>query len=389
MKTSIKHILSLAALALLTAACSSEDITQQQTASESALSLPFRATIGSPAGTRGLSAPASDAADITAKWVAGEKIALVHNNTVDAMKVASVDNDGNATITGTITNYDENETAYLVYYGCDPAINDDMTDYKGMLTNALGEAAAYTPEIIAKTFVAAVQGGTLESLSKESDFRLGTSALTKKGDYVTLTTSPTLESQFAIWRLTLTTDGTNALAATQLDVKDADDNTIASATIDPAASEFYVLLPPTTSATNYVFWATAASGNYSCTASNVTLGKGSFYLSKLTVKKKDGSISFGQTSVEKTNADTAFKNDTFTITEGSDGTVTYSSSDTKVATVNVNTGEVTIVGPGTATITATVTDGPYYTYAVKTAEYTLTVKPTTDIQDYTSGTQNW
>lgn len=388
MKTSIKHILSLAALALLTAACSSEDITQQQTASESALSLPFRATIGSPAGTRGLSAPASDAADITAKWVAGEKIALVHNNTVDAMKVASVDNDGNATITGTITNYDENETAYLVYYGCDPAINDDMTDYKGMLTNALGESAAYTPEIIAKTFVAAVQGGTLESLSEESDFRLGTSALTKKGDYVTLTTSPTLESQFAIWRLTLTTDGTNALAATQLDVKDADDNTIASATIDPAASEFYVLLPPTTSATNYVFWATAASGYYSCTASNVTLGKGSFYLSKLTVKKKDGSISFGQTSVEKNYGEDAFTN-TLTMTEGSDGTVTYSSSDTKVATVNVNTGEVTIVGPGTATITATVTDGPYYTYAVKTVEYTLTVKPTTDIQDYTSGTQNW
>ena len=300
------------------------------------------------------------------------------------MKVASVDNDGNATITGTITNYDENETAYLVYYGCDPAINDDMTDYKGMLTNALGEAAAYTPEIIAKTFVAAVQGGTLESLSKESDFRLGTSALTKKGDYVTLTTSPTLESQFAIWRLTLTTDGTNALAATQLDVKDAADNTIASATIDPAASEFYVLLPPTTSATNYVFWATAASGNYSCTASNVTLGKGSFYLSKLTVKKKDGSISFGQTSVEKNYGEDAFTNP-LTMTEGSDGTVTYSSSDTKVATVNVNTGEVTIVGPGTATITATVADSDNYAYATKTDEYTLTVTGLSDPDDYSNG----
>lgn len=388
MKTSIKHIFSLAVLALMTVACSSEDITQQQTASESALSLPFRATIGSPAGTRGLSAPASDAADITAKWVENEKIALVHNNTVDAMKVASVDNDGNATITGTITNYDENETAYLVYYGCDPAINDDMTDYKGMLTNALGEAAAYTPEIIAKTFSAHVQGGTLQSLSEESDFRLGTSALTKKGDYVTLTTSPTLESQFAIWRLTLTTDGTNALAATQLDVKDVNDYTIASATIDPAASEFYVLLPPTTSATNYVFWATAASGNYSCTASNVTLGKGSFYLSKLTVKKKDGSISFGEDSETKLTTDAAF---TVALTNTGDGTVTYESTNTSVATVSASTDgvEVTIVGSGETTIKATVADGPYYTYATNTASYTLTVNPD-GLSDYDINEEkNW
>ena len=75
--------------------------------------------------------------------------------------------------------------------------------------------------------------------------------------------------------------------------------------------------------------------------------------------------------------------------ETDDKLLTYTTDNDLVATVSPE-GLVTPVGGyGTATITATVTDGPYYTYAVKTAEYTLTVKPTTDIQDYTSGTQNW
>ena len=56
-----------------------------------------------------------------------------------------------------------------------------------------------------------------------------------------------------------------------------------------------------------------------------------------------------------------------------DGTVTYTSSDETVATVNPTTGEVTIVKPGITTITATVTDGLNFTYPVKTATYTLQI----------------
>ena len=54
--------------------------------------------------------------------------------------------------------------------------------------------------------------------------------------------------------------------------------------------------------------------------------------------------------------------------------MTYASSNTKVATVNSSTGEVTITGAGETTITATATDGTNYTYATPTAEYTLTVR---------------
>ena len=85
---------------------------------------------------------------------------------------------------------------------------------------------------------------------------------------------------------------------------------------------------------------------------------------------KDGSISYATTTVNKTTDDAAFTN---TLTKTGDGTVTYSSSNETVATVNATTGEVSIVGAGTATITATVADSANYTYATKTASYTVKV----------------
>ena len=89
-----------------------------------------------------------------------------------------------------------------------------------------------------------------------------------------------------------------------------------------------------------------------------------------TIAKAAGSISYATASIGKTYGDAAFTN---TLTKTGDGTVTYSSSNTAVATVNASTGEVTIVGNGSTTITATVTDGANYTYATKTASYTLSV----------------
>nr|MBP3282021.1 Ig-like domain-containing protein [Treponema sp.] len=95
-----------------------------------------------------------------------------------------------------------------------------------------------------------------------------------------------------------------------------------------------------------------------------------------TQQKTAGSISYATTSVEKTTADEAFTN---ALTKTGDGTVSYASSKTDVATVNATTGEVTIVGAGEATITATVADSESYTYAVKTASYTLTITQATYI----------
>lgn len=57
--------------------------------------------------------------------------------------------------------------------------------------------------------------------------------------------------------------------------------------------------------------------------------------------------------------------------EGFDGTITYSSSNTKVATVDASTGEVTIVGTGRALITAS--SAATTTYDAGEATYTLLV----------------
>ena len=90
----------------------------------------------------------------------------------------------------------------------------------------------------------------------------------------------------------------------------------------------------------------------------------------LTVAKKDGSISYTTTEISKSVGNDAFTNE---LTKVGDGSVSYASDNTAVATVNATTGEVTIVGAGTANITATVADSDTYTYATTTASYTLTV----------------
>ena len=91
-----------------------------------------------------------------------------------------------------------------------------------------------------------------------------------------------------------------------------------------------------------------------------------------TINKAAGSISYATASVAKAFGEAAFTNE---LTLVGDGTLGYASDNASVATVNAMTGEVTIVGIGEATITATVADkeGGNYTYATTTASYTLGV----------------
>lgn len=82
-------------------------------------------------------------------------------------------------------------------------------------------------------------------------------------------------------------------------------------------------------------------------------------------------ISYATATIDKTYGDEKFVN---TLTQTAvNGTITYASDDTAVATVNPSTGEVTIVsvGDGSATITATAMETN--TYAQATASYIVTV----------------
>ena len=84
-------------------------------------------------------------------------------------------------------------------------------------------------------------------------------------------------------------------------------------------------------------------------------------------------ISYADNTVEKVYGDAGFTNALTKTTV--DGTISYSVSDTDVATVDAGTGAVTIKGAGAATVTATADETA--THAEATASYTLTVSKKT------------
>lgn len=123
------------------------------------------------------------------------------------------------------------------------------------------------------------------------------------------------------------------------------------------------------------------------TAMILATGKGDYEgqvgIRTFTILSLSGSFGYANTSVEKTYGDAAFTNP---VSKTGNGNVTYTSSNTDVATVD-ETGEVTIKGVGTTTINATVHDSYNYWYndvdgyveGKATKAYTLTVnkKPVT------------
>lgn len=112
----------MAALALLTAACTNDDseLTAPQPAQGGGI--PFEATISvdNGAATRAL---AESGNDLVATWAVGEKVALIHNGVSDEMEVASISG-GVATISGTMTGSPANGDAVTVIY---PASAVDAT----------------------------------------------------------------------------------------------------------------------------------------------------------------------------------------------------------------------------------------------------------------------
>ena len=93
-----------------------------------------------------------------------------------------------------------------------------------------------------------------------------------------------------------------------------------------------------------------------------------------TINKATPTLTFASTSITKTTQDAAFTN---TLTKKTDGSVTFKSINTSVATVNSTSGKVTIKGAGTTTITATAAAGT--NYKAGSAQYTLTVTPVLNI----------
>ena len=117
MKTSIR-ILSLAVLALAMAACSNdmEQPAAIQTAPGNAgEGIPFSATISTGSATTRALKEDTDEGTIISTWAKDEQVALIHNGVVDVMTIENEpDENGNVTITGTLTGRPENNDDVIV-----------------------------------------------------------------------------------------------------------------------------------------------------------------------------------------------------------------------------------------------------------------------------------
>lgn len=163
------------------------------------------------------------------------------------------------------------------------------------------------------------------------------------------------------------------------------------------------LLHPSSTSTNVMLYNTSsgyrmyASRAYSATMSPYVrfyeYDPGTTYTDYCTTvsTKLTPTLSFAEATYEATVGE-AFEAPQLTMTEGI--SVTYSSSETSVATVNATTGEVVLVAAGTTIITATFAGNDDYKPA--TASYTLNVAAATPVfasleelvaADLTSGTE--
>ena len=427
MKTN--KIFSLAVLALLTAACSSDIAPEQQ----GSRVIPFTATLS--AGTATTRAIDEEDDRLVTYWEKKEKVALIHDGVMDVMEVTDVDDEtGAATISGNLTG--------------DPQDGDDVT--------VIYPASAVDGETLdVKDDLLKEQDGNKGTISQQFDLRKSTGAkLQVVGEAASLKGIVSLKNQLAIVQLSFRNDGGDLYYLTQLTIKDGNSKVLTTVN-ETVENTYWIAMAPAKDAT-FSFEFIKDGETYTCTKTGVTLEAGKYYQSTMmvnapepeqmtvsatgykgtydaqahgitvtvtepatgaTIKYRttaDGEYNLtsnptytdagkhtvyyqvtkdkyetvtGSADVEITQAAAtiSFKEATVTINYGDaaptnaltntgDGTVTYASSNTAVAEVNKSTGALTITGVGETTIKATVTDGTNYSYATKEVSYTLTVK---------------
>ena len=263
MKT--KSIMTLAAMALMMAACTSEDLTQPQTPNSKGI--PFTATISGKAATRAIKENTTDGI-LETSWAKGEKVALIYtgsnsNTVVDMMEVTEVGTDGTATISGTITGSPKDGDDVQVVY---PASAVDLT----------------TKEV--KADLLAEQDGKLETIAKNYDYRMKDGATLKVVlGSATLDGTVSLENQLAIVRFSLS-DGTSALEAESFEIDDNSGQPIITVTPSSADNVFYVAMPPATTAQAFHFIAKKGNEEYFYSQPSATLAAGKYYYQNMTLK---------------------------------------------------------------------------------------------------------
>ena len=250
----------MAALALMTAACSNDDndlTTQQPQKAEGITITAQLAPKTNGASTRAVS---DGTGKIVAEWAVNEHIAILY--TKDATKYAAdatitaVDGSGTATITFTVEDGTPDNTACTLVYPYSAA-KDDHTGVKDAAT------------------LLAAQDGTL---SANLDVRVGAGTIQTTTPGLTVTTQP--EAQFAIFKFTTkNSGGTATIDVNSLTITIGSDNYVI--TPAPATSELFAALPPISSQA-VTFTATGSdSKTYTASKASVTFSAGKYYQSNI------------------------------------------------------------------------------------------------------------
>ena len=248
----------MAALALMTAACSNDDNDLTTPQPQKAEGITITAQLAPKTGGATTRAVSDGTDKIVAEWAVNEHIAVLY--TKDATPYAAdatitaVDGDGAATITFTVEDGTPNNTPCTLVYPYDAA-KDDHTGVKDAAT------------------LLAAQDGTL---SANLDVRVGAGTIQTTTPGLTVTTQPA--AQFAIFKFTLQDLSAAAKSATEFKVSDGSGNVMTTVTPGSASGELYVALPVMVAGT-YWFNATIGSKPYiakATTAAATVAGK--YYL---------------------------------------------------------------------------------------------------------------
>lgn len=280
-------LFSMAALALVMAACSSEENEILQQPEQQQGKMHFTATIAAPNSdptTR--STATADGDNYNVAWKVGDVIALVYTDSEsdrqkDEATVTAVDGSGNATIECDLNHTVSDGADVTLVYPSAVVFGPDEDLVKGM---------SYTFD----DFYFTSQEGaapTDENGIPKYDWRDGDGTFSVNGSDVTLSGNVTMNPNVAIWKITLQDEATDALVANMMFIERG--GPVAAVT-GYSASEYYVYVPvPQLNFLNSAFPAKplVITGNimgddYSYVHSGaVTLTAGKIYESTVTLKQ--------------------------------------------------------------------------------------------------------
>lgn len=264
-------LFTIAAAVLMMAACSNDDRSLQPQAKPGQTQ--FTATIAAPnsCSTRTTYSESGDVISVT--WNVGDEIALIHDGVKDIVKVETVNGDGSATITGSLTRATNGAKVILAY----------PTD----IISASNDEPGFN---LSTDFIFRLhsQDGTLKYIQDNLDYRKDeTLTLTVTESGATLSGEADMTVDFSIFKFTLQDDDTAALAVNKFTLKQ-DVFPLVSSTTMAKTSTFYLAVPSLNVASKITFEATIGEDTYTYEKEDVTIAPSKYYQCTLTMTKTAG-----------------------------------------------------------------------------------------------------